>query len=65
MLAAKESGIEVPNSIMLGIELAKPGAISKATEAGTETGAAAKNGMANTKAGVKASTEKCYRQWHV
>ena len=57
MLAAKESGIEVPNSIMLGIELAKPGAISKATEAGTETGAAAKNGMANTKAGVKASTE--------
>lgn len=57
MLAAKESGIEVPNSIMLGIELAKPGAISKATEAGTETGAAAKNGMANTKAGVKTSTE--------
>lgn len=57
MLAAKESGLEVPNSIMLGIELAKPGAISKATEAGTETGEAAKNGMANTKAGVKASTE--------
>ena len=57
MLAAKESGLEVPDSIMLGIELAKPGAISKATEAGTETGEAAKNGMANTKAGVKASTE--------
>lgn len=57
MLAAKESGLEVPDSIMLGIELAKPGAISKATEAGTETGEAAKNGMANTKAGVKVSTE--------
>lgn len=52
ILKAKESGIEIPDSILLGIELAKPGAISSASKAGTETVDAAKSGVESAKTGL-------------
>lgn len=55
ILRAKESGIEIPDSILLGIELAKPGAISSASQAGTETANSAKNAVDSAIPGLCAS----------
>ena len=55
ILKAKESGIDIPDSILLGIELAKPGAISSASKAGTETVDAAKSGVESAKTELNTS----------
>lgn len=47
------SGEDVPEAIKLGVELAKPGTISSAAKAGTETGNAAANALENKKEAAK------------